>query len=124
MPELHAETCPLCNGFVWHRSEPCSCAKMKPHEREAALEVLKRAYPTVAYAEDALLESFLPLLRVVRAADAFVMCAAEFPDQPQACSEHLDALDKALDRCPGTRCHAMAEQSREEWKRRQAKETP
>lgn len=45
----------------------------------------------------------MQLCRVVEAADALYKCEAEFMDDyPQACGEYKQALDDALEACPGT----------------------
>lgn len=54
---------------------------------------------------------FPKMAAVVKAADRLNQCLAEFPDYPAAWREYLDALHDALAKCPGTRTHAMAEES-------------
>lgn len=43
------------------------------------------------------------LCKVVKAADDLYKCEAEFmEDYPEACGEYRQALDEALEGCPGT----------------------
>lgn len=42
------------------------------------------------------------LTRVIDAADRLYGCIAEFPDDPSIWGEYIDALDAALESCPGT----------------------
>lgn len=78
--QLYEETCPLCKGVVWHRSEPCNCVRTNA------------------------------VSRVVHAADRLNDCMGEFPNDLGAWSEYVEALDDSLRKCPGTRAHALASQ--------------
>ena len=41
--------------------------------------------------------------RIARCARHFLACYDEFADDPSACAEHLDALQRAVDGAPGVR---------------------
>lgn len=43
--------------------------------------------------------------RVIDAADRLYASVAEFPDDPECWAECMEALDAALEACPGTTAH-------------------
>lgn len=71
-PDRLPETCPLCGGWQFHRREPCGCRATNPRSR------------------------------VLAAAEAFVRVSREFPETPDVWTPYLEALDKAVEDCPGT----------------------
>jgi hypothetical protein len=57
--------------------------------------------------------TLLDFTRVVDAADRLYASVAEFPDDPACWSEWMEALDKALESCPGTSAHFHARKQQE-----------
>ncbi len=52
------------------------------------------------------------LCRVIDAADRLYASVAEFPEDPACWAESMEALDTALESCPGTSAHYHKQQSR------------
>jgi hypothetical protein len=57
--------------------------------------------------------SLYALTRVIDAADRLYASTAEFPDDPACWSDHMEALDSALEGCPGTSAYYHAKRRRE-----------
>lgn len=58
--------------------------------------------------------TLLDLTRVIDAADRLYASVAEFPDDPACWSEWIEALDTALESCPGTAAHSHARKQQDQ----------